>query len=339
MLWLKIIAALSCAFAALLWAGAASAQDRVLLMDSPASPRASLAAALRIELVDSAVVQVVSELPDGSVSERIAVATALGERNDALLVVWSDDPMAQADGSSEVVLYAVSRQEGRALLQVVRVPGGTGPEVDRALALKIHEAIGDLQRMHELAPELAAMQLEQGAQGDQRTLGAVFSLGLLVGPQPGTDLGQWGAALGGGVELRELTFRTSALLQLAWFAPVTATRAGDSVQLDTLSPELIIRSQWRQGPVWLGAHVGAGFSSFDLSARTASGTNGDAQANSITVLAGLNLELPLSPHLAMCLAAELEARAVSRRFRVNADEITSVERLRPRVALGLSLRP
>jgi hypothetical protein len=343
MLWLKRAAAASCACAALLWAAHGQAQDRVLLLDSEASPRSGLAAALQIQLVDQAVVDVRHTLPEASVSQRIAAATALGEAHGSLLVVWSDEPVAQPDGSSEAILYAVSRSEGRALLQVVRVPGGSGPEVDRALALKVGEVLRELQRAR-ATPEAPTLQLEvpheyQEAPEPTWHLSPMAALGLAVAPQEGTTLGQWGVLAAVGPSLSRGSLRLEAALQLVWFGSVEAARSDDRVELTQLSPELLIRSLWRQGAIWLGAHAGLGVALFELQARTRSGREASVDASSVTWSLGADVEWPVSAALAFGLNAGFEARSSAQRLTVNGHEVTAIERLRPRFTLSAQVRP
>jgi len=76
-------------------------------------------------------------------ASRVAIASEVADRRAAAWVVWADEPTADPSApTGQAVLYVVGRRDGRALIEVVRVPAGQGPEVDRSLALKVHELLG-----------------------------------------------------------------------------------------------------------------------------------------------------------------------------------------------------
>jgi hypothetical protein len=129
-------------------AGPARAQagDPLLVLQERSHPQAGLTAALRIQLMDATPVRVREWRPAGTLGERIAAATELGRAEHALAVVWTEAPMPLPDGGLEAVLYIAARSESRALLEVVRVPGGRGADLTRSLALKVEEVIEELRR-------------------------------------------------------------------------------------------------------------------------------------------------------------------------------------------------
>lgn len=90
---------------------AASARPRLLLLESPAAPRPGLLTALQIELADLADVEARAGIP-GSVGERVQRAGELGREQGYYLVILSDAPSTQADGSQEALLFAVGQRWG-----------------------------------------------------------------------------------------------------------------------------------------------------------------------------------------------------------------------------------
>jgi hypothetical protein len=313
---------------------------RVLVLDDPAHPRPGLVATLQIQLADLADVQVKHELSAGSVGERVQAATELGRRDDLLLVVWSDDPIVQPDGSQEAVLYAVGQREGRALLEVVRVPGGGGPDMDRTLAIKVHEVVVELARHAELAATALAANDEPRPAPSAATLrwGSMLQLGLAAAPQLGSQLGQWGGSLSAGPVLGNAAWRGSATLGLSWFPTLEARRGGSSVSLLELAPELVLSAEHRIEPLWLGLHAGVGPSFVDVQGRTPGGHRASASVGSATLRFGGALELPLGAGFGLVLDLDLQGRFVQRTFTVNGQAITKLAGALPVGQIGLTWR-
>src|SRR5947207_9628285 len=144
--------------AGLMWVSGARADDRVLLVEDTPGGARRLVSALRIQLTGAAQVAARPAPRARNTPERIRAATALVRVEDALLVVWAEGPIELPDGSSQAILYAVGQREGRALLEVVRVPGGRGPDMDRTLALKVRSMVDDLQRSRRESPSEAMLE-------------------------------------------------------------------------------------------------------------------------------------------------------------------------------------
>lgn len=107
---------------------------RVLLLSSPSVPIGpSLRDSARVQLAGVATVGEGPALAGSSLSDRVAEAASLVDRSPATLIVWLEQ--TQVDG--EFVLFAVSRNRERALIQVVRLPAATEAERDRLVAVKI----------------------------------------------------------------------------------------------------------------------------------------------------------------------------------------------------------
>jgi hypothetical protein len=113
--------------------------SEVVVMRAPGgSTPAGFADALRIQLAGSATVIDGPEVTGTTASERLASANR-ALRGPTSLVVWVEGSAAD-DGATHYVLYVVGSKRGRALMEVFRLTG-SGPEVDRALALKVHEVL------------------------------------------------------------------------------------------------------------------------------------------------------------------------------------------------------
>lgn len=321
---------------------AAAPRPIVLLLHEPAEPRPGLLASLQIQLGDVAEVRASPELTQGSVGDRIAAAAERSKQDRVLLVVWSDAPLQNQDGSQEAVLYAVGRREGRALLEVVRVAGGEGPEMERSLAIKVREVATELIRAEAEAPGPNALGTQRAAEvsePDEPRWGGRLGLFALAGPQPGSALGQWGGLLHAGPGWQSGRWRVSGLLGVAWFPTLTAHGGGAAyVELEELAPRLIFAVQHRVDGFWLGAHAGACVSFVDATGHTAQGHRASTDVRLGSWLLGLGAELQLTAALAAALRAELQTRFVHQRFAVNGQTITDLGSVRPLVHAGLVFR-
>jgi hypothetical protein len=368
MLWLKTKAALLCAAGCLVWVASARADDRVLVLDSAARPQPGLVSALRIQLTDIAEVGVRHELAAGDTPARIHAAAELCRREGALLVVWAEGPIALADGGQEAVLYAVGEREGRALLQVVHVAGSRGPDMDRSLALKVGEVIRELQRAaaaereagteaapvltlappppnaESAAPELAESEApapgagSAGAPVTQR-VAPLFGISLLLAAQSGTTFGAWGADINGGASWQRNAWRGSGSLGLAWFPSVSATRGTNRVELSRIAPELVLRSQWQYASFWIGARAGLAWSFISASGHAPEGSSPSADARSMALAPGVEIEHAIGAGFSFALGVDLELRFVSRQFAVNGERVTGLSQVSPLARLGLLWSP
>jgi hypothetical protein len=101
-----------------------------------------LVEALRFQLRETTEVEVSPErLAPSSAALRINRATEVVNSAHARFAVWLEatDDVAGAPG---FLLYVVGGRSGRAVVEVVRLPAATdGPDVDRALALKVSEIV------------------------------------------------------------------------------------------------------------------------------------------------------------------------------------------------------
>jgi hypothetical protein len=317
--------------------GVSTARPSVLLLDDEAHDRAGLLASLQIQLADLAEVRVRHDLVPGGTAERVTAAGDPARRDGATLVVWSDDPFVTAEGS-QAVLYAVGERDGRALLEVVRVPGGAGPDMDRTLAIKVRELIEDIQRDARARASALALSPPPSAAGAQsaRPPRVRLEAGALVATQKRSRLGQWGAELHAGPAWQSARTGFGIELGMTWYPELLTRRSGARVSLSELVPELRALGQLRVAPMWLGVHGAFGWALVDAEGRTAKGASAERHASCAVWTLGLDAELPLGDGFALALALDLQGHFVNRAFAVNALQITELAALRP--ALGVALR-
>jgi hypothetical protein len=323
------------------WAVPVHAEDRVVLLeDSRAARGSGLGSALRIQLTGAAEVEV-RDLPENAgVSRRMQTASELTQAEDVLLVVWAEPAVELADGSREAVLYAVGHKQGRALVEIVRVRGGEGPDVERSLALKVREVVDEVRHNREQAAPSDLMLEPAAAAADvtaeQPAWGARVSLAGALAPLSGSDLGQWGARLAGGPAWRDGVLRISGLLELAVFPELEVEVPSAEVRLFELAPGALAHAQWRQADVWIGLRAG-----LSLSFLAAQGHNAASSGEVSGLVApswtfGVDVELPIGRGVGVAAALDLQARIRRQRFTVAGDQVVDLGRLRPLVSIALT---
>lgn len=310
---------------------AQTAEKVVLLEDPAAPPRPGLSAALRIQLVGAALVEAHDAPVATGLARRVRAASELADAEGALLVVWAEPTLALPDGSHEVVLYVVGHDQGRALVEVVRVQGGDSPDVDRSLALKVREVVDEVRRNRALAAGSGLMltPAEPARGGHGPTLG----LGLALGPLSG--LAQWGARVHGGIAVVDGPLRFSGLLALSWHPEVDAQGDGARVSVAEVAPGLLARVGFRTRAVWLGLRAGAALSFIEAQAVSARGS-GEASVRVVSFVTGLEIEVPIADGIGLVAAVELQTRARRQRFAVLGDAFVDLGRVRPLALLAVT---
>lgn len=312
------------------------AYDQVVLLQDPSSAgETGLAAALRIQLRGVAELKQRTGPASGSLPARVHDASALAEREDALLVVWVDEEVdgQTAVGAREAVLYLVGRHRSRALLDVIRVPAGDGPALERSMALKVREVVDGLLRARQQVEPNPLLEEPMHSAGPW-----VFDMGLHaavgVAPMSDTRAGQWAIQAALHTALQRSSHRFE--LEVAGlFAPDAALASSEQhASVRELAP-VLSGAYLRDGDgAWLGLRTGLAFGSVRVQGLTLDGRRGSAHelAPAWHILG--ELRLPLGTSAWIDLRVGLEARLVRRRFTIDGDEAVDLGLLRPSAWLG-----
>lgn len=320
----------------ILIAGAArvQAEDRVVLLDDPARPSPGLVSALRIQLTGVAELDVRQDPEMAGVSKRVQVASQLAQADDVLVVTWAEPAVELADGSREAVLYVVGHKQGRALLEVVRVPGGEGPVVERSLALKLRELVDEVRQNREQAAA-ADVMLEAAPPPPAGRWDAVVAVAGAVAPLADSDVGQWGARMSGGAAFRDGGLRLAGLLQVAVFPQLEIAQGPSRVRLYEIAPSLLARAQLQHGALWFGLRLGPELSAVKAEGKSANG-QGETSEVVASLLVGAEVELQLGAGVGVAAAIDLQGRFKRQRFTVDSDRVVDLGRVRPVASLGLT---
>jgi hypothetical protein len=322
----------------------AQEQDRVVLLEDPAQPpRPGLSQALRIQLLEVAAVEVRQWPETPGVSGRVQLASQVAAEPGTLVVVWAEPTVELPNGSSEAVLYVVGRAQGqgRAQVEIVRVSGEGGPDMDRSLAIKVGEVVHEVRTQRAQAaslepppapPPVAAPPPAPTKPAPARAWGLTAALGAVAGPLSGSELGQWGVRAGAGAAYRSGGARFAGLAEISWLPPLRITSGDSQVQLDELGPGLLARAQLREGRVWLGLRAGAGLSWIEAEGQSLLARGTPESLLVATWLLGFDTEIEILGGVGLLAALELQGREPRRRFTVERERVVDLGRLRP---LGL----
>ena len=130
-------------FSAIWLAPAPPSGARVVVLSTSDGDSAGFVSALRIQLVGAGAVEEGPTLEGRGTAENIAQATALVSEGRYSLAVWVEKGVANG-GERDYVLYVVGQKQGRALVEVFRLPEAEGAAADRALAIKVREVLDAL---------------------------------------------------------------------------------------------------------------------------------------------------------------------------------------------------
>lgn len=331
------------------WTQSAHADTPHVLVFAPDQSASGFMPALQIQLSRVAEPEAVNVPLGGTTAERIQRAGELVRARGALAAIWVD----RAPDAELVVLYVVGERNGRALIEVVRVPGERGPDLDRTLALKVREVVAELRRSGANAPEGALLQPlapadlqppaaareENPAGSEPSSWSAVARAGIRLSSQPSIGLSRWGVELGAGPALSFRTFRVAAELTFDAFPSTLAERGGDRVRYWDWAGAFALHAQMRAGPVWLGGLAGPQVVGIQANATTRENQKGRASPTSWALLLGFDAELPISSYLSVAAGFQLQALAHRLHLEVNDADLADFGRVRARLGVALVVRP
>lgn len=303
-----------------------SAQVAVLSAEGT-PPRPGFVPSLRIHLPANTPVIDGGTLRPGTSSERIEQALGAAELHAALAAVWVEGPVARRDGTGELVLYVVGRKEGRAIVDVLRVPTGDANQlddgVDRSLALKVSQVLSDL--MHggdviDATPEDGDTFDSGTGTSREDTWRGTAQVGVLLRTPSGTVEMQPGLRVAAGVQCPSRMLGLGALdllLRIHLSPRVRDTNDAGEIELSELAPAVEAAWSIAVGSVSLGASLGVQLRAITLSGQTALGAQGDDSTWILSLNAGPMARIALHRNLAITLGADLESSLQRRRYTIN----------------------
>jgi hypothetical protein len=314
---------------------------RVIVASPPGdAPAEGLIEAVAIQLSGTARVEAGPQLGGASSSERVEVARKLAYAEGAALVVWVD--AREVSGEAGSVLHIVGpRSNGEPeLVSLSEVPEGAGPEIERALALKVREALDqrmwsedephedELEPSEEPEEEDAMLPAEPvrwtapiaevgiGASGVGGSIGAQGEMFLAAGITSG----------GGGIG------RLEVLAALRRPTAADVANAAGRVRIEELAAGLDGRYLIALGAMSAGAHTSVWVRRISAFGEAVTGETGAAVRYVPVARLGPEVRWQVLPHLSLRAAGLAEISIYRRWFTLHGERVSDLGRFR----LGLS---
>jgi hypothetical protein len=328
--WLLLVSLLALSLPAF-----AAPDVRVMLLQTDGgADRSAFLDALQIQLARKAIVSTGPELPAGPSSTRIERVARIIAMDGVKLAVWVDAGLATEDGSREFVLYAVGREQDTTVVRTARVHGVDGPEINRALALKVGELL-------DASPPLAVQdagqpQIATQAQGGEG-IGLVLELGLVGAMGAGSDAIQSGLLAAFGASWQSPRWRGEGYAAFRWMADSEFEAPAGHADVSEVALSVGARVLLGRGRLVAGGHVELGARLLDASGMAADGRDGGAWRAVPTLLGGAELRLALVAPLSLRAAAGVELALIHQRFAFEGSAVADFGRIRPTASLSLVL--
>jgi len=310
--------------------GTAHADVRVLVFGGGDQAQApSLVDALRIHLAHLAQVETVeTPLNPGPLPAKLSQVQTSLEQAQATFAVWLD-VASERNGMREFVLYVVGGTGGRAVVQMVRIPAERdGPEVERALALKVTDIIeaslssrpgagADLARALPPANASSAELRASGPAGKDTQRAVTWRLGLGVGVAgmgPSGTAGPQGAGRASVMavaSLRPVDIESFVAFEMP--TPSHAESAAGSIQVSEQSGFAGMRVL-SKGALQLGAELEGGWRWLHAAGSTPDGSHDEVSKFVPLLRAAPVLRVPVGERMGVSFSLGLEWMTVRQRF-------------------------
>lgn len=327
-------------------ASVATPQRVVFVQLEGEAVRSGLEPSLRIQLRGEAEVETQRVDWSAQLPARIEAAGQLANQTGADWVVWAEPPVdPERDAPRDYALiYLVGRRDGRALVEVVRVPGNSGPDVDRSLALKVHELISQadgaayaLGNAPVPDPALAKAAAQKPKPARERRVQLWLEAGVQTISEGNAGLAA-DVLVALGPSFAAPRFVLAVPLELSLGLPRSVERSAGEVRWTELGVAAWVRLLARVGSkVLLGGGVGGklDFSSSDGIAP--SGRRGSARDMLPALLVSLDAELLITSQIGARFLLGLAQRTSRQRLLVEGTEIADTGRTLPFARLSMAL--
>ncbi len=311
------------------------------------APRPTFVEALRIQATGLAAVDAGPTLGSTTVGDRLDEAAAMAGKERAILALWIEQAASKDRSGLDFVVYAVGKDRGRALIEVARLRAEEGPDLDRALALKVGEFLDTLLAAHPtevdvartfaekaIAPSTEPSSLPQKP-AESLIVRFVGDVGAVVAIGTASTGVQSGLAVSAGARLGRRT----------WFAEACGgLRLLTDADVSNLSGRLVMHEKMMSGALRLvglydrfafGGFVEGGGRLLDAEGTSPTGGRG-AVSRTVPALAfGGEARVALSGSAAVRAGAGLEVDVKRQTFSIDGLPVSDLGRLRPTGALSV----
>jgi len=312
----------------------ARAEDVVRLFETKGL-RPALCSALRIQVSDLGDVRCEVDALDSDLPARIEAAAEVVQNKQARLsVLLERDPNPR-----RVRMYIVGGRDDEAVIAIENIENKPDPDVDRALALKVRDALDAFELVKQsvaagASTPLAAVVAPRSVESVPERWAALLEAGggLLAGGGSGARAA--GKMLAG-ARLSAASLRAELALGARLHSDITQQSGGASVDESEWGPLLSLRGLWSSARFELGAVSEVTFLSMHAQGTTASGARGSKREGSLALSLGLDARVLLFRATSLRFAPAIEVLSVAQRFSV--DDRVTMNLGRTRVLVPLSL--
>ena len=339
-----LVAALAGWWMLALFAPAALADlPRVIVASSPATePTPGFLEAVAIQLTGTAQVEEGPELAGATAEDRIALAEALAGEQRAALVVWIDEAGKSAQEGGALHIVAPRAGGASELVDVSLVPNENGPEIERALALKVGEVFDQRARRSVDDTDDVATDEESGAVAPD-----IEEVEPPAGyASPIVDLGAGVMAVGGNVGAQG---ELAAAVGLAWkggksrFELLTGWRVAQNAEVASFPGTVLteeraagLEGRYHRpvGAISLGAHTSFWVRRLAAYGEAVTGETGSARRYVPSVRLGPEIRWDMNPRVSLRAAGIGDVALWRRGFAIHGDRVADLGRLRLGVVGG-----
>ncbi len=312
---------------------------QVLVLPTESAPdQSGFVEALRIQLAGAGDVRPGPPVTGATLPEKVEAATHAVDEADATLAVWIErGPSTDREGV-DFILHVVGRKSGRLLVEVFRLPALDAPETDRALALKVRDALDSLLEPPEEA--MGGSPAEWLGHYPPRPNPAhrtrlLLEVGGRAAPGIGSPESQAAPLLAAGVRLPLRPMAVDFYLSGSLPNGISDSNRAGSVETDEISVALGARVVAETVRFSLDARVELGARLIDAHGVTPFGAEGDKRVAVPSVVAGLGAGKPLRPGVDLCAFVGLEAFPWRQSLTVNEIPVLDLGRVRPLLQLSV----
>lgn len=315
---------------------------RVLVLDTEQPVPPGFVDALRIQAAGVAEIVTGGEVK-GTLPEKVKGVDAPLESQRASVGVW-------VEVSNELhLVYVVTRRRNRALVEVVRLPGGASPETDRALAIKVRDLLdslfagsgGEPEVVSTLRPERAEARPTPAPAPTPPPAPALSWSWLLQGGFAGVTRGngsmdgQLGAALASGVRRGSRTWFLEGLAGVWFLSGTDDDFRGAAVRTRELELELSSRALFARERFALGLHLDAALRVLSAHGTASDGRTGEATSFIPLLRLGPEARFRASKNVDVRGAGGFDLALRRQRYSVVGEEVTDLGTMRGSFELGV----
>ncbi len=300
----------------------------VVLSSATVRDTSGFVTALRIQLGRRAAIEAGPLVRGNGARSRLAFAVATARARGASVAVWLERRSGELAEQYEYVLHVIVRRNGGVQTRHFAMRAPAGPDADRALALKVSDALD------QTTTSLRSATTDHGSAHNARLVPPPrdaarpwLELGGTLASGDGARAGQLGLNAAVGLSRVE-RFDVSVYVMGSVDGGVTATAEAGEVSTRELGGDVGVRLLRRTGTLAIGGDLRLGSRFIRARGTTALGSRGTVWVAVPRAVGALDGRVRVTPHIELRTAIGVELATRRRRFAVNDVMLLDVGRIR-----------